>query len=395
MIIQHYFLHKRIFFFIGLIFLNLHLAALEKRSDNYPLYTRYPLIETALPSIELCDLPTPAYKLEHASKALGIDLYIKRDDLSNGEYGGNKNRTLEFFLADAQRMNADAIMTIGSAGSTHAVATAHTAAMEGFQHCYLELTPHPNSHEVWDLLLLMHQYGGLMHFYSSDKAREEGIKRIIADHKKKYGTVPYFIPAGGSAPLGIIGYVNAIFELKEQIEQGLLPEPDYIYVACGTKGTTAGLLLGVKVAGLKTRIIPVCIKATDLKTYVESICQLAREANDLLHEADATFPHVNINSRDFPFIHSCSGVEYGMFTRDGMAAKKFLYAKEQITLDGTYTAKAFGKLMDDARKGKLWGKKIVFWHTYCSSAVITDRDYKKLPPAARVYFEEPVQPLDR
>ncbi len=114
---------------------------IKKRNDDFPLYKRYPSVEQALPSDQLCQLPTPVYKLEHASKALGIDLYIKRDDLTNPVYGGNKNRTLDFFLADAKRMNASAIVTVGSAGSTHAVATAHAAQQFNFQRCSYRTYP--------------------------------------------------------------------------------------------------------------------------------------------------------------------------------------------------------------------------------------------------------------
>jgi len=70
----------------------------------------------------------------------------------------------------------------------------------------------------------------------------------------------YFIPTGGSTPLGALGFVNAAFELKEQIDAGILPMPDYIYVACGSVGTTVGLLLGCKAAQLPIKIIAVAVE---------------------------------------------------------------------------------------------------------------------------------------
>ena len=60
------------------------------------------------------------------------------------------------------------------------------------------------------------------------------------------GTLPGFIQPDGSSPIGIAGYINAGFELKEQIDVGLLPEPDRIYVPLGSMGTTIGLMLGLK-----------------------------------------------------------------------------------------------------------------------------------------------------
>ncbi len=46
--------------------------------------------------------------------------------------------------------------------------------------------------------------------------------------------------------MGTIGYVNAGLELKAQIDEGLLPEPDKIYVPMGTMGTAVGLLILLK-----------------------------------------------------------------------------------------------------------------------------------------------------
>ena len=74
-------------------------------------------------------------------------------------------------------------------------------------------------------------------------------------HKLVTGKFPMTIPLGGSSPLGTIGYINAAFELKEQIMRGEIPEPDFIYVAAGTCGTAAGLIIGLKAAQLKTKVI--------------------------------------------------------------------------------------------------------------------------------------------
>lgn len=55
---------------------------------------------------------------------------------------------------------------------------------------------------------------------------------------------------GGSSALGTLGFVNAAFELKGQIKSGAMPEPDHIFVACGSMGTAAGLLIGCTLTGL-------------------------------------------------------------------------------------------------------------------------------------------------
>jgi D-cysteine desulfhydrase len=63
------------------------------------------------------------------------------------------------------------------------------------------------------------------------------------------GERPYVIPEGGSNALGSLGYVDAMREVREQLELGLGggPEPfDAVVFACGSGGTAAGVLLGAR-----------------------------------------------------------------------------------------------------------------------------------------------------
>ncbi|MGV7969545.1 pyridoxal-phosphate dependent enzyme, partial [Mycobacterium kansasii] len=74
---------------------------------------------------------------------------------------------------------------------------------------------------------------------------------------------PYLLPAGGSAPLGVVGYVEAALEIAAQVEAGALPAPASVVVAVGSGGTVAGLHLGLALAGLtSTRVIGVVVNDT-------------------------------------------------------------------------------------------------------------------------------------
>ncbi|MGK4455999.1 pyridoxal-phosphate dependent enzyme, partial [Klebsiella pneumoniae] len=55
--------------------------------------------------------------LPRLSADLGIDLWIKRDDMTGFALGGNKGRKLEFLIADALARGAKTIVTCGSAQS--------------------------------------------------------------------------------------------------------------------------------------------------------------------------------------------------------------------------------------------------------------------------------------
>ena len=67
------------------------------------------------------------------------------------------------------------------------------------------------------------------------------------------------VPTGGSGPAGNLGFVSAAYELAEQVRAGALPEPESIYVAVGTGGTQAGLTLGLRLAGLRSRLLGVLV----------------------------------------------------------------------------------------------------------------------------------------
>ncbi len=93
-----------------------------------PLFEHYQLLTHKLSYVSLGEFPTPVQKLDQLGRQLGLDsLFIKRDDLSGKFYGGNKIRKLEFILGDALRTGAKEVLTFGSAGSNHALATAVSA----------------------------------------------------------------------------------------------------------------------------------------------------------------------------------------------------------------------------------------------------------------------------
>ncbi|WP_177627907.1 hypothetical protein [Parasedimentitalea marina] len=53
------------------------------------------------PQAALLPNPTPVERLDRLSDKLGIDLWMKRDDLTGLSFGGNKTRQLEFYIGAA------------------------------------------------------------------------------------------------------------------------------------------------------------------------------------------------------------------------------------------------------------------------------------------------------
>ncbi|MFO0411508.1 MAG: pyridoxal-phosphate dependent enzyme, partial [bacterium] len=83
------------------------------------------------PRIRLAHLPTPLEPLPRLSEALGVEIWIKRDDCTGLAGGGNKTRKLEFLLGDAFECGADTLVTQGAVQSNHVRQTAAAAAAHG------------------------------------------------------------------------------------------------------------------------------------------------------------------------------------------------------------------------------------------------------------------------
>jgi 1-aminocyclopropane-1-carboxylate deaminase/D-cysteine desulfhydrase-like pyridoxal-dependent ACC family enzyme len=369
-----------------------------------PLFEQYPLLRERLPYLPLGEFPTPVQKLERLGVELGVSqLYIKRDDLSGKDYGGNKPRKLEFILGNSMRSGAREVIAFGGAGSNHALATAIYARKVGLKSISM-LMPQPNAHYVRRNLLMSYHCGAELHSCGSDLESVRNMPLVylatiyqLLRCRLKKGAFPKLIPPGGSSPLGVIGFVNAALELKKQITNGEMPEPEYIFIACGTMGTAAGLTLGLRAAKLNSRVVSV--RVTNEKfVNTRGMIKLINKTNSLTHSLDASFPIFEFSEADVDIRHNYFGKRYALFTKEGIEAVSLMRECEGIKLEGTYTGKALAALIDDAKRGKLSNKAVLFWNTLNSrdfSDEISDIDYHSLPREFHRYFEEEVQPLDR
>ena len=206
----------------------------------------------------------------------------------------------------------------------------------------------------------------------------------------------YFIPPGGSSTLGSLGYVNAVFELKKQIDAGLIPEPEYIFCALGSKGTMAGLLAGTKLAGMKTRVVGVRV-AEFWITKPENVAGLANRMIAMLHKYDKSVPALKCSMDDVHVIHDFFGGEYGRVTAEGKAAMALVWETEKIKLELTYTAKTFAAMLDFIRKHpELKNAPLLYWHTYnavdFTKVLLEDHDHTRLPESVQWCFQDNLVP---
>lgn len=342
---------------------------------GHALFRRFPALAEYIPWIPLASVPTPVQRIGLP----GAELWVKRDDLSGEPYGGNKVRKLEFVLAEAKRRGAERLITVGAAGSHHALATTVYGSRLGFQ-VTLVLFPQPLTPHVRDVLLLDHAFGAELRWAPRMEVIPAAALLARFAHRRERC---FFIAPGGSDPLGTLGYVDAALELAEQIEAGELPLPSTVHLAAGTLGTTAGLALGLAIAGLPIRIRATRI-ASRLLTNSGALRRLVVRTAKLLERWGVPIPAAGEVLDRVELVHDHIGAGYGHPTSAEAGARRL--ASAGLVLDPTYTAKAAADVLaclDESRGGVP-----LFWHTLgAAEPPRPDRvDAPELPASFRRYL---------
>jgi len=354
-----------------------------------PLFRRYPALRDGIPYTPLGGLPTPVHRLERLGAETGAaSLYIKRDDLTGTVYGGNKIRKFEFIMGRALHDGVKAVITFGVPGTRHALcvtAAAREAGLRSIVMVHSEMSPYGDAAN-----LLMTRYcGAELHHHSCFKYMVTGGALQCLKHMLRTGRPPRLL-RNRSCPTGTVAFVNAAFELKEQIERGEMPEPDHIYVALGTTGIAAGLMLGVKAVKLNSRVVPVRVTG-ESSTKTRKMARLFRTTNDLLHSRDASFPEFETPKSDFHINHSLIGESYLEFPTASAEAAELMKRTEGIALEGIYTGRALAALIAYVRNDSARSGVLLFWNTFNSrdlTPALSSIDRRSLPGWMQDYYEE-------
>jgi D-cysteine desulfhydrase len=321
----------------------------------------FPQLAARLPRRELADLPTALEPAPRLGAVLGVPaLLVKRDDLSGRPYGGNKIRKLEYLLGDALVRGCDTVLTFGAAGSNHALATSIYARQLGLD-CHAILSEQVQTPWVADTLRWHLQLGTQLTPAASYAQMLDAAANIRAEHPGGPEKV-YEITWGGSSPLGTIGFVAAGFEIAAQLAGLGLQGPVRIYVACGTMGSVAGLVLGLCLAGSDATVVAVPILPMERVTAT-AIAALCAAASRLMQEQDASVPACPDPQSRLEFRGGFLGAGYAQATREGLEAMHLAEDLAGLKTETTYTAKALACLIADARSGRLDGAVPVFWQT--------------------------------
>jgi D-cysteine desulfhydrase len=313
-----------------------------------------------LPRRSLGFFPTPLVELRRfAARLGGPRILMKRDDLTGLALGGNKTRKLEFLVADALAKGARTLVTAGAAQSNHCRQTAAAAAKFGMG-CVLVLDGREPDEPSANLLL--DRLFGARVIWVADRKDREKTQREACGKLDAAGEKSYFMPYGGSSPVGALGYA---FAVEEALTQGV--DADWFVFGTSSGGTHAGLALGARLFGYRGKVLGISIDESEawLKTRVSA---LASDASELLGR------RIEIAPEEILADDSYCSAGYGVLTGAEREAVKLFARTEGLLLDPVYTGRAAAGLVDLIRKG-FFGRNesVLFWNTGGQPALFAEK----------------------
>jgi 1-aminocyclopropane-1-carboxylate deaminase len=262
----------------------------------------------------------------------GVRLYVRRYDLMDFYWGGNKIFKLRYFLEAFFKQGATQLLTYGGAYSNHIAATA--AMCEALGIPAIGVIRGDGFDDQNPTLVFAKARGMHLHFVNRGDYRSKDTAVFKAVLQNRFGDF-YNIPEGGSGLLGVQGAAEMIKTKDEAYT--------HFVTASGTGTTLSGLARGVnkrqEVIG-----IPVFKDGGFLGQVVQD-------------QAAGTSGRVNIWSG-----YGFGG--YAKWTSDLLGFLSETHKKAGLPLDPVYTGKAFFGLIDQLSRGYFTrGCKILFIHT--------------------------------
>lgn len=347
-----------------------------------------------LPWTSMFQRPTPVYQANSALQALAgtSRLYIKDEGSDLSPLYGNKVRKYEFLLPNLALCGVKKVYTHGAFGSNHCAHLVLAARSGNFgpegvakpMDVELMLYPQEITHNVITKLRLLVASGSRLRFLEGDTS--VGLSILMAQVKPHISeeSAEAYVPPGGSSPLTVMGHVEALMELAEEVESGacsLEAPPDYIFVPLGSGATTVGLVLGCYLLGWPTKVVGTCSQDKswaarlavnmDLDTpflvaNAQSLLDKALEwlnRMGLVPDTRQAYSGQEVLRQGFVYDNVSWHPEYGKVTPE-IRSQATAAASAGLILDNTFTAKSFHTLKLYAENGLLQNKSALFWNTY-------------------------------
>jgi D-cysteine desulfhydrase len=310
--------------------------------------------------VSLINEPTPVLSVPGIKKYFGQEIFVKREDLTAPGYGGNKVRNLEFLLGDALSQDASRVVTAAPLGSNFTAALSAQAKRIGMNVDIFHFVPQINL-QITKHADFTREQGANMKIFRG-ASYPSAMKAFLLMQSQRFEK-SYLIAPGGSSAVGVIGHISAALELAEQVERNEIPEPDYLIVGVGTCGTIAGLIAGIKLAGLRTKIIGVrCVDRIVCNKF-----QIRSLANQSLKKLGLS---LRIKLSDIDLRDNAGSINYGVAHGEAATLMQTVHEASEITLDTTYTSKVMLFVRNFIATHSVSSKNILYWHTFSPAAML-------------------------
>ena len=317
------------------------------------------------PRHDLVKAPTPLQRLSGFERKLGRPgLFMKRDDLMEIGLGGNKLRSLEFWLGAALRERADIALVAGGAMSNLCRLTAAAAAMAGLD-CLI-IHNAEDSPANRERSFLNRLFGAETRFIGPVGEDERGTAvTAAATELKRQGRSPYIV---GDAVLGALGYVLAAFELHEQSQREATPLR-HVFLAGSMGPTEAGFIFGNAMLGhpFQLHLVSVEYEQAELEARIRRIYDGISERTGL-----------SVGGLDRAPLHchmAHLGGGWGVPTPESEAAILAFARTEGILIEHVYTAKTCAGFLDLVANGTIpQGEPACIIHTGGTASLFAQRE---------------------
>lgn len=272
-----------------------------------------------------------------AVEQIGPGTWVKREDRAGTVYGGNKVRKLEWLLGAALEGGGD-VLAAGTVGSNHLVATAVYGQRVG-AHVHAVVAAQADTPTAHVNARVLHAHTEKLWVATTTPmigvqwAKAQAFLRLFG------GYPPAAFPVGGSNVLGCLGWVAGGLEIARQVGAGELPAPDRVYVALGSGGTAAGLLVGLRLGGLTSEVV--AVRAAP--SFLAAPWRVRRLAGQTLHLLRAH----GAPSTELGGLRVVDGFLGDGYARpsDATQTAQARAAAVGLELESTYTAKAFAAML--------------------------------------------------
>lgn len=296
-------------------------------------------------------IKTPIQKIRNINEN---SIYIKRDDLINESFGGNKYRIANEFFNDMKNKKKDSIIAYGNSRSNLCRVIAYLANKYSVP-CYIVSPNDDDNTRIETFNSFLVNLTNAKYIICNKNNVADTIQNLM-NNLIKNGYNPYYINGDkygkGNEKTPVIAYRKVIDEIKNQAAKSRL-HFDYIFLASGTGMTQSGLIAGIIENNLDSKVVGISIA----RKKENQLSKLNLFLNSYFNTVDEDF----INYINFEDDYLCGG--YGKFNDEIKETIFNCYKENGIALDPTYTGKAFYGMKKYIEDNGIVNKNILFIHT--------------------------------